>query len=116
LSDFLTKLENFQSDNSLLANQATSSNTALAVTADSNAVPGSYDIFVEQLAQAQQLAMTFDPDAPLATDGQLDIDVAGTTFSVDLATLGAGATVKELASAINNHADNSGVRATLMRS
>ena len=86
------------------------------VTASADAVSGDYDIFVEQLAQAHQIALSFDPSQPLSTDGELAVSLGTDSFSVDLAGLPAGATLTDLASAINNHADNSGVKATLMRS
>ena len=119
LKDFSTQLKDFRSsaDSSLLANTASSSSeSTLSVKAGSTAVAGSYDVFVEQLAQNHQLALSFDPAATLATDGEFSIDLAGNSFSVDLAGLPANATVTELAAAINNHVDNPGVSATLMRS
>lgn len=119
LKDFSTQLKDFRSsaDSSLLANTASSSSeSTLSVNAGSTAVAGSYDIFVEQLAQNHQLALSFDPAATLATDGEFSIDLAGSSLSVDLASLPANATVTELAAAINNHLDNPGVSATLMRS
>ncbi|MEE2024042.1 MULTISPECIES: flagellar filament capping protein FliD [Alkalimonas] len=118
LKDFSTQLKDFRSgDNSMLANTATSSSeSTLSVKAGAKAVAGSYEIFVEQLAQNHQLAMSFDPNATLATDGEFSIDLAGSSFSVDLASLPAGATLTDLTAAINNHVDNPGVKATLMRS
>jgi flagellar hook-associated protein 2 len=118
LKDFSTQIKDFRSgDNSILANTASSSSeSTLSVKAGSNAVAGSYEIFVEQLAQNHQLAMSFDPNAALATDGEFSIDLAGNSFSVDMASLPANAKLSDLAAAINNHADNEGVKATLMRS
>lgn len=118
LKDFSTQLKDFRSgDNSMLANTATSSSeSTLSVKAGAKAVAGSYEIFVEQLAQNHQLAMSFDPNATLATDGEFSIDLAGSSFSVDLASLPAGATLTDLTAVINNHVDNPGVKATLMRS
>src|SRR5690606_16221503 len=61
-------------------------------------------------------ALSFDPTATLASDGEFSIDLAGNSFSVDLAGLPANAKLSDLAAAINNHADNDGVSATLVRS
>ncbi|WP_417705541.1 flagellar filament capping protein FliD [Rheinheimera aquimaris] len=118
LSGFLTQIKDFRSaDKSILANTATSSSeSTLSIKAGGNAVAGNYEIFVEQLAQNHQLALSFDPTATLATDGELSIDLAGSSFSVDLAGLPANAKLSDLAAAINNHADNDGVSATLVRS
>ncbi|WP_404338620.1 flagellar filament capping protein FliD [Pseudoalteromonas mariniglutinosa] len=118
LGDFFDDLKNSQkSDSSLLSNSATASNdTALSLSASGDAVTGEYDMFVEQLAQSHQLALSFDPANPLTTDGELNIDLAGSSFSVDFASLGADANLKDLANAINGHTDNSGVKATVMRS
>ena len=118
LSDFFDALEDYQDpDTGLLTNTASvSSETNMNVTASADAVSGDYDIFVEQLAQAHQIALSFDPSQPLSTDGELAVSLGTDSFSVDLAGLPAGATLTDLASAINNHADNSGVKATLMRS
>jgi flagellar hook-associated protein 2 len=118
LKDFSTQLKDFRSaDSSILANTASSSSeSTLSVKAGANAVAGNYDVFVQQLAQNHQLALSFDPTATLAADGEFNIDLAGDSFSVDLTTLPAGAKLSDLAAAINNHVDNPGVSATLMRS
>jgi len=106
-----------KSETSLFTNStAVSDETTLNVVANGDAASGNYDIFVEQLAQAHQVALSFDPTKALSTDGELNIDLAGESFSVDLSTLDADAKLSDLANAINNHADNSGVKATLMRS
>ncbi|WP_240222576.1 flagellar filament capping protein FliD [Rheinheimera hassiensis] len=118
MGSFLTQLKDFRkADSSLLANTASSSSeSTLAVKASGKAVAGSYDIFVQQLAQNHQLAMSFDPTAALATDGEFNIDLGGKNFSVNMAGLPANAKLSDLAAAINNHADNEGVKATVMRS
>lgn len=117
LSSFLTNLKSYRGDDGLLKNTATStSDSNIKVSADSKAVAGVYDIFVEQLAQNHQLAVSFDADSALPTDGEFSISLAGEEFTVDLSSLPAGAKVADLAKAINNHPANEGVRATLMRS
>ncbi|CAM3037624.1 flagellar filament capping protein FliD [Pseudoalteromonas distincta] len=118
LTSFHTSLEsNLDSDSSFLANSATvTDESALNITTTGNASPGEYDIFVEQLAQAHQVAFSFDTSIPLSTNGELNIDLAGEAFTVDLSTLSADASLSDLASAINSHVDNSGVKASVIRS
>ncbi len=117
LTDFVDSLDDILGDTGVLANQATVSDSdVLSATANSDAVSGSYEIFVDQIAQAHQVALSFDPDATLATDGEFSISLGGDEFTIDMSTLPAGATISDLASAINSSADNTGVSATLMRS
>ncbi|RRJ20248.1 LafB [Rheinheimera mesophila] len=110
-------LESFTKDKELLSNTAsTSADTVLAVTAGGDAVAGNYEIFVQQLAQNHQMSLAFNSTDTLPTDGQFELTVAGKSFAVNLSTLPSGAGLTDLASAINNAADNSGVQATVMRS
>jgi flagellar hook-associated protein 2 len=88
----------------------------MSITTTGSASPGEYDIFVEQLAQAHQVALSFDTTIPLSTDGDLTVDLAGEAFTVDLSTLDADASLSDLANAINSHVDNSGVKASVVRS
>jgi flagellar hook-associated protein 2 len=109
--------DNLDSDSNFLANSSTVTNEdALSITTTGSASPGEYDIFVEQLAQAHQVALSFDTTIPLSTNGELNIDLAGDSFSVDLSTLAAGASLSDLASAINSHVDNKGAKASVIRS
>lgn len=110
-------LESFTKDKELLSNMAsTSADTVLSVTAGSDAVAGNYEIFVQQLAQNHQMSLSFNSTDTLPADGQFELTVAGESFAVDLSALPANAGLTDLASAINNAADNSGVQATVMRS
>lgn len=110
-------LESFTKDKELLSNTATSSaDTQVAVTASSDAVAGNYEIFVQQLAQKHQMSLAFNSTDTLPANGQFEFTVAGDAFTVDLSTLPASTGLTDLASAINNAADNSGVQATVMRS
>lgn len=118
LSSFYDSLkDSLKAESSLFANSAkVSDESALNITASGTAASGEYDIFVEQLAQAHQVALSFDPAKTLTTDGELNIDLAGSAFSVDFASLGAGASLSDVANAINSHVDNTGVKASLVRS
>ncbi|WP_337842393.1 flagellar filament capping protein FliD [Rheinheimera sp.] len=114
LNDLFTS---FVKDKELLSNSGTvSDETAIKMTVDGNAAAGSYEIFVEKLAQQHQLSLSFGSTETLPTDGQFELTVAGESFAVDLSTLPAGAKLSDLATAINKAADNSGVQATVMRS
>ncbi len=110
-------LTGFTTNKELLSNTATTSaDTVLGVTAGSTAVAGNYEIFVQQLAQNHQLSLAFNTSDVLPADGQFELTVAGDSFAVDLSTLDAGSDISDLATAINNAPDNSGVQATVMRS
>lgn len=98
---------------SMLVNSASYSQEGYATaTVGSKAVAGSYDFFVQQLASKSQLALQGLQDGDLGS-GSLSIGQGSDVFSVDL---GAVTTLDELAAAINGAADNSGVKATLVRS
>lgn len=118
LSSFYDSLkDSLKAESSLFANSATvSDESALNITASGTAASGEYDIFVEQLAQAHQVALSFDPAKTLTTDGELSIDLGGSAFSIDFASLGADASLSDVAKAINSHVDNTGVKAALVRS
>lgn len=117
LKSFVSQLSTMQKAQSVVANSATSNNdTTIKATANSKAVAGDYDIFVEQLAQNHQIALAFDPAAVLPADGDFTVNFAGGSLTVDLSTLPANAKLSDLAAAINNHPDNKGAQATLLRS
>lgn len=81
-------------------------------TAESTAALAGYDIEVLQLAQTQKLASAPFSGADVAVGtGSLDITAGADTFSV---TLENGATLADLAAAINAAEDNPGVRAGLI--
>ncbi|MCK8046303.1 flagellar filament capping protein FliD [Shewanella sp. 1CM18E] len=92
-----------------------------AITVDSGAPTGNYDLYVEQLAQAHQLTKNFaSEDALIPTTGVIEIQLgadAADTISLDMSVLNADgtATVKDLTSMINDHPDNPGVQASLVR-
>lgn len=106
--------------NSVTANTAAFSNTAIATaTASSKAVAGTYSFYVEQLATAGQVSYNV-ADSVAAGAGAMNIVLAdGTSFQVDLANAdnnGDGTlTAKEIAAAINVAAtNNSQVTASTM--
>ena len=88
----------------------------MTVTSNGKATPGQYNFQVNQLAQSHQFGVQLaDEKAPLPTSGKVSFTVDGKAFAIDLATLPAGATAQSLVSAINDAADNPGVKASLIR-
>ncbi|MFH0224972.1 flagellar filament capping protein FliD [Vibrio furnissii] len=113
------------STSSIVKNSATVSQEGyFSATADANALAGSYQVFVEQVATAHQVSASMpanlDATTQVPTTGTLDFTINGTTMTLDLSTLdsdGDGvATMADLVSAINNDSNNPGVNATLVRS
>ena len=117
LSSMQDLLKSFTKDKDLLANTATTNqDTVLGVSVGGDAVAGDYEIFVQQIAQNHQMSMAFNSTDTLPADGQFQLTVAGESFSVDLSDLNPGASLTDLANAINTSEDNSGVQATVVRS
>lgn len=121
LSDFQDTLDSYSDTDSDLALSAqtctTSDSDYFTVTSDGSASESSYSIFVQQLAQSYQSVMSFDSeDWTLPTDGSLTFTVDGEEMTIDLSTLGSGATLDDLVSAINSNDDNPGVQASLIQS
>lgn len=117
LSTFQTMLKDLNKASNLQAQKATMSQEGLmTVTSNGKASSGQYNFFVEQLAQSHQVGLSLNSETtPLPTDGVFSLTVKGKSVDIDLASLPAGATVKDLVSHINNAKDNPGVKATLVR-
>ncbi|MEE9692346.1 lateral flagellar capping protein LafB [Aeromonas hydrophila] len=117
LSTFQTMLKDLNKASNLQAQKATmSQDGVMTVTSNGKASSGQYNFFVEQLAQSHQVGLSLDSEtAPLPADGVFSLTVKGKTIDIDLATLPAGSTVKDLVSKINDAKDNPGVKATLVR-
>ncbi|MVG15732.1 lateral flagellar capping protein LafB [Aeromonas jandaei] len=117
LSSFQTMLKDLNKASNLQAQKATMSQEGLmTVTSNGKASSGQYNFFVKQLAQSHQVGLSLDSEtAPLPADGVFSLTVKGKSVDIDLASLPAGATVKDLVSHINNAKDNPGVKATLVR-
>lgn len=117
LSSMQDLLKSFTKDKELLSNTATTNlDSVLGVSVGGDAVAGDYEIFVQQIAQNHQMSMAFNSTDTLPANGQFQLTVAGESFSVDLSDLNPGASLTDLANAINNAEDNSGVQATVVRS
>ncbi len=91
------------------------------ITAGANTASGQYQISIDQLATAHQVALNFSSEtAPITRTGTLTLGVGtgddAKSFTLDMSTLKEGATLSDLRDAINKASDNPGVRATLVRS
>ncbi|MBW3806868.1 flagellar filament capping protein FliD [Aeromonas jandaei] len=117
LSSFQTMLKDLNKASNLQAQKAVMSQEGImTVTSNGKASSGQYNFFVEQLAQSHQVGLSLDSETtPLPADGVFSLTVKGKSVDIDLATLPAGATAKDLVSHINNAKDNPGVKATLVR-
>lgn len=117
LSTFQTMLKDLNKASDLQAQKAVMSQEGImTVTSNGKASSGQYNFFVEQLAQSHQVGLSLDSETtPLPADGVFSLTVKGKSLDIDLASLPAGATVKDLVSHINNAKDNPGVKATLVR-
>ena len=100
-------------DKGMLVNSATFNKPDFAsAIVGASAVAGSYQFFVEQLASKHQLAISDLKPEDLGT-GVLTLTQGGKSFDIDLD----GVTSQEqLAAKINAAADNTGLKATLVRS
>ena len=86
LSTFQSALDGLTSGDSILANKATSSNTAFVnATGGSGAVAGNYSIEVSLLAKSQKLVATGQADATAAIGGG-----TSTTLTIDQGTISGG--------------------------
>ncbi|MBS2781310.1 lateral flagellar capping protein LafB [Aeromonas salmonicida] len=117
LSSFQTMLKDLNKATNLQAQKAImSQDGVMTVTSNGKASSGQYNFFVEQLAQSHQVGLQLNSDTtPLPADGVLSLTVKGKAIDIDLASLPAGATAKDLVSQVNNAKDNPGVKATLVR-
>jgi flagellar hook-associated protein 2 len=114
LKSFSSAVKGMKSAGStILTNKATFSQEGFATaTVGTTAIPGNYQFFVEQLATRHQVSLGGLTAADLGS-GTLTIGQDGKSFNIDLSKT---ASLDELASSINAATDNSGVKATLVRS
>jgi flagellar hook-associated protein 2 len=116
MSAFSDSLESLKTEDVFSARSATASAPDLfTASTTSDAVPGSYDVQIDHLASAQQLAST--PFAGGATQvvgtGTLNISVGTSTFSVAIDD--SHKTLAQVRDAINQATENNGlVRATIV--
>ncbi|MGP7733808.1 flagellar filament capping protein FliD [Oceanimonas smirnovii] len=106
------------SENGGLSSQSAtfSSEGYATATVKAGAANANYQLYVRQLAKADQYSLALDENWTLPTQGTLDITVDGQTLSLDLSTLDSASGLTGLRDAINKAADNNGVQASLVRS
>jgi len=117
LSTFSSAVSGLKSSSSstsnMLVNSATFSAEGYATASvGSTAVSGSYQFFVKQLAAKDQVALQGLSDGDLGS-GELTIGQGSDSFKIDMSGI---TNLSALASAINGASDNTGVKATLVRS
>jgi len=121
LKGFISDLNGY--NNSVIKNSATSSDEELlTASAGAGAQPGSYQIFIEQLAQSHQLATQLPAgntqDSLVPNIGEITFEMNGENFSVDLGSaIDADAELDYmgLITRINADPDNMGISASLVR-
>lgn len=114
LADFRDKLEVAKSTTSFLARKATSGDSSLfSVSATESALPATYSVEIERLAQAQKLTSGafVDADSVVGT-GTLTVAVDILSFEVEIDS--ESNTLAGIRDAINNAPDNVGVAATIV--
>ncbi|OEE79409.1 flagellar hook-associated protein [Enterovibrio norvegicus FF-162] len=126
LRDFRTAVNEMNSSNSsVIKNTATVSQDGFfTANANANALAGSYQVFVEQVATAHQasagMPADLDANTQIPTTGTLSFTVNGEKMDIDLSNVdtdGDGkATMSDLVKSINGDSTNPGVNATLVRS
>ena len=116
LSAFQSSLGALATPSAFNAQTATSSDqTAFTATALAGATPGTYNVAVSALAQAQQLLSNpfVGGSASIVGNGTLSLALGGTSF--DVAVDASDNTLAGIASAINDAAGNPGIAATVLQ-
>jgi len=115
LADFQTALSQLRTTNVFGARSATSSDDEIFTAAATNAAAaGSYDIEVEQIADAQQLSSTAfaTGSSAIVGTGTLTLSLGEAGFSVVIGS--DHASLADIRDAINAAPDNKGIRATII--
>ncbi len=118
LSDFQDSVEALKSTSLYGQRTATitqpSSGEVVSVTADTDAVPGNYDISIEKLAEGSRAQSTWqsaDATAAEGNNGTLTFTAGTSTFDVSIT---ATDSLEDIISKINDNSDNFGVSATIV--
>jgi flagellar hook-associated protein 2 len=111
MSEFSSALSTFSSQKSMVANSAKFDANVGTATAGSTAIAGTYNFYVERLATAGQVSYGGVTDTAAAGSGSLNVVLAdGSNFNVNLTNSDNNhdgmLTAQEIASAINQAADN----------
>lgn len=114
LAGFQSAMNDLSSSSAFQVFAPTSTNDSVfTASADSEAVEGSYDLIVTNLAESQKQASAAfaDPEAEVG-EGTLTLTVGGEAFSVTVDS--SNSSLFGIRDAVNNAADNTGVTATLI--
>jgi flagellar hook-associated protein 2 len=115
LSAFQSQLNALKTTTVFSGRTASSTDPDIATaTATNSAVPGRYDIQVQQLASAQQISSSAfaGGSSTVVGTGQLTISLGATSFNVNITS--PNNTLADIRSAINSATDNPGVTATII--
>lgn len=116
LTKFQDAVKGLQNPEDFLGRKASSSNDDLfSATADSSAVAGSYQIEIEQLAQAAKVSTSagdFSSRDDVVGTGSLTINLGSESFTVNVDET--NNTLEGLMKAINDASDNPGITATII--
>ncbi len=114
LSTFQSSVQGLKDSSSFQPRIATSSNPELfTVSATGSAVPNSYSVKVEQLAQAAKLRSgNFASDTEVIGSGTLAISLGTDSFNI---TVGTDTTLANIRDSINQASDNPGISASLIK-
>jgi len=116
MSTFRSALSSLKTVDVFSTRSATSSDVAtLTASAGVKAVPGSYSVTVDQLAQAQQLSSKgfSGGSTTVVGTGTLTISLGSKSFNITVDS--SNNTVAGIRDAINKATDNPGIRATLVQ-
>lgn len=114
LSAFQSSVTKLEEETAFQVYTATSSNEeSFTATANSTAVPGTYNIEVVQLASAEKLrSVDYSAGTDTVGTGTLDISLGTETFQLTIDAT--NNTLEDIRSAINSAADNPGVTASII--
>ncbi|MBM7072211.1 flagellar filament capping protein FliD [Shewanella sp. 202IG2-18] len=115
ITTFTDALEKLEDPETFLGNKVTLPNSDyFTAKADEDAVAGSYDITIDQLARSQKVGTTnvADITAPVG-EGSLTFEVDGESFDIQV---GADDSLQDVMKAINADDDNVGVTAAIINS
>lgn len=115
LSSFQSSLNGLRTTTVFSGRSTTSTDATIATgSATSTAVPGRYDIEVEQLATSHQISSTAfaGGSSSVVGNGQLTISLGSASFTVTVG--GSANTLADVRNAINAASDNPGVTATII--
>lgn len=114
MSAFQSSVQSLKLPSAFQLRTATSSNTDLfTVSAGSAAVPGSFSVRVDQVAQAAKMRTNdFASDAAVMGAGTLNIGLGTKSFSI---TTNGTTTLAGVRDAINKASDNPGIKATIIK-